>query len=111
MADLGGPYDVVLLTNLLHHFSVEKNMEMLRRIRATLAPGGRAMTLEFVPNADRITPPSSAAFSLVMLSATAEGDAYTFSELEQMFQAAGFPRSEVVDVPRSVEQLITSYTE
>jgi len=110
-ADLGGPYDVVLLTNLLHHFSVEKNITMLRRIHQSLAPKGRVMTLEFVPNEDRITPPSSAAFSLVMLSTTAEGDAYTFAEFDQMFRAAGFARSEIVDVPQSIEQLITTYTE
>ncbi|MEP7364597.1 MAG: methyltransferase [Acidobacteriota bacterium] len=110
-ADLGGPYDVVLLTNLLHHFSPARNIEMLTRIRESLAPGGRVMTLEFVTNADRITPPPSAAFSLVMLASTAEGDAYTFAEFERMFQAAGFPRSEMADVPQSVQQLITSYTE
>lgn len=108
-SDLEGPYDVALLTNLLHHFSMEKNIGMLHRIRESLAPGGRVLTLEFVPNADRITPPMSAAFSLVMLGSTVEGDAYTFAEFEQMFQAAGFPRNEVVDVPNSVQQLITSY--
>jgi 2-polyprenyl-3-methyl-5-hydroxy-6-metoxy-1,4-benzoquinol methylase len=108
-AELGGPYDIVLLANLLHHFSPERNTDMLRRIRAVLAPGGRVMTLEFVPNADRITPPASAAFSLVMLASTVEGDAYTFAEFERMFQAAGFPRNEIVDVPQSMQQLITSY--
>jgi len=108
-ADLEGPYDVALLTNLLHHFSPEKNITMLRRIRESLAPGARVMTLEFVPNADRISPPMSAAFSLVMLGSTVEGDAYTFAEFDEMFQAAGFPRSEIAGVPNSVQQLITSY--
>jgi 2-polyprenyl-3-methyl-5-hydroxy-6-metoxy-1,4-benzoquinol methylase len=107
-AEVGGPYDVVLLTNLLHHFSAERNIMMLRRIRESLAPGGCVMTLEFVPNADRITPPPSAAFSLVMLASTVEGDAYTFAEFERMFQAAGFGSNAVEDVPHSVQQLITS---
>ena len=108
-SDLGGPYDVVLLTNLLHHFSVERNIGMLRRIHEVLAPGGRVMTLEFVPNTDRISPPIPAGFSLVMLASTVEGDAYTFEEFARMFKAAGFPRNEIMDVPNSIQQLITSY--
>lgn len=67
------------------------------------------MTLEFVPNPDRITPPVSASFAMVMLASTAEGDAYTFAEFEEMFRASGFARNEIADVPHSMEQLITSW--
>ena len=55
--------------------------------------GGRAVTLEFVPNEDRISPPDAAGFSLMMLAATPSGDAYTFSELDRMLRNAGFSRS------------------
>jgi hypothetical protein len=51
------------------------------------------VTLEFVPNPDRISPPVAAAFSLIMLGSTPSGDAYTFSELESMFRNAGFSGS------------------
>ena len=37
------------------------------------------------------------------------GDAYTFSELEQMFRNAGFSRSEVQPVPQSIQQVMVSY--
>ena len=63
---------------------------MLQKCFAALKPGGRAVTLEFIPNEDRITPPSNAAFALIMLASTPAGDAYTFSELESMFSEAGF---------------------
>jgi hypothetical protein len=33
-------------------------------------------------------------FSLVMLAGTPHGDAYTFNELREMFEAAGFSRNE-----------------
>lgn len=107
--DLEGPYDVILLPNLLHHFSPARNIALLKRLLPVLAPGGRVMTLEFVPNEDRITPPVSASFAMVMLASTAEGDAYTFAEFQEMFRAAGFARNEIVDVPHSMEQLITSW--
>ena len=46
--DLRGPYDVILITNLLHHFDFEANVRLLRRLRAALKPGGRAITLDKV---------------------------------------------------------------
>jgi SAM-dependent methyltransferase len=55
--DLKGTYDVVLLTNLLHHFSAEKCVTLLKRLRGAVKPGGKLVTLEFVPNEDRVTPP------------------------------------------------------
>jgi SAM-dependent methyltransferase len=88
--EFGGPYDVVLLTNFLHHFDKETCVRLLKKVRAALKPGGRAATLEFVPNEDRVSPPMSAAFAMVMLASTADGDAYTLSELSAMYDKAGF---------------------
>ena len=88
--EFGGPYDVVLLTNFLHHFDKPTNVGLLKKVRAALKPGGRAATLEFVPNEDRVSPPMSAAFAMTMLASTADGDAYTLSELTAMYTEAGF---------------------
>ncbi|MDQ3907047.1 MAG: methyltransferase domain-containing protein [Acidobacteriota bacterium] len=105
--DFGAGYDVVLITNFLHHFDPPTNETLLRKVHAVLKADGRAITLEFVPNEDRVTPPTAAAFSLTMLGSTERGDAYTFRELEQMFRNAGFARSEIFPgVPGSI---IVSY--
>lgn len=106
--DYGDGYDLVLLTNFLHHFDPETNEKLLRKVHAALAPGGRAVTLEFVPNEDRISPPESAAFSVMMLGSTPSGDAYTFRELELMFANAGFSRSEIHQLPPSIQQVVIS---
>ncbi|HWE50691.1 MAG TPA: class I SAM-dependent methyltransferase [Bryobacteraceae bacterium] len=87
--DYGGPYDVVLLTNFLHHFDVPTCTTLLKKVHAALKPGGRVVTLEFVPNPDRVSPPTAAGFSMIMLVSTVSGDAWTFSELEAMYKAAG----------------------
>jgi ubiquinone/menaquinone biosynthesis C-methylase UbiE len=107
--EFGSGYDLVLLTNFLHHFDVPTCEGLLRKAHAALAPGGRAVTLEFVPNPDRVTPPPSAAFSLTMLATTPAGDAYTFAELDAMFRAAGFSRSEIHPLPPSMEHVILSH--
>lgn len=109
--DWGGPYDVVLLTNFLHHFDPPTCERLAAKAHAALAPGGRAITLEFVPEADRVNPPATAVFALTMLATTAAGDAYTFAEYERMFAAAGFARSEFRPLPPTAQQAVVSYKE
>lgn len=104
--DFDGPYDVVLLTNFLHHFDVQTCVGLLKKVRASMKPGGRAAALEFVPNEDRVTPPMAASFSLTMLISTPAGDAYTFRELESMFLEAGFTGIAAHPVPRAPHTVV-----
>ena len=106
--EYGGGYDYVLLTNFLHHFDPPTCEALLRKVHASLAEGGRAVTLEMVPNEDRVSPPIPAAFSLMMLGSTPAGDAYTFAELERMFAAAGFSHSELHQLPPTLEPIVVS---
>lgn len=107
--DWSGPYDLVLLTNFFHHFDLATCSDLASRAYAALAPGGRAITLEFIPDEDRLNPPSTASFALTMLATTAHGDAYTFAEYQQIFQTAGFLRSELYALPPTAQQAVISY--
>jgi 2-polyprenyl-3-methyl-5-hydroxy-6-metoxy-1,4-benzoquinol methylase len=107
--DYGSGYDIVLITNFLHHFDIPTNEALLRKVHAALAPGGRALTLEFIPNEDRVSPPTEAMFALMMLDSTASGDAYTFSEYDRMFSNAGFARSELRELSPLPQRVIVSY--
>jgi ubiquinone/menaquinone biosynthesis C-methylase UbiE len=107
--DFGSGYDLILLTNFLHHFDKATCEKLLKKVHGALAEGGRTITLEFVPNEDRVTPPVSAMFSLMMLCSTPQGDAYTFSEFDRMFANAGFSRSEFHQLPPPQEQVVISY--
>lgn len=88
--DYGSGFDVALVTNFLHHFDPPTCTSLLRKVAAAMNPGGRLVVLEFVPNDDRVTPPTPAAFALTMLAGTPSGDAYTFAELRKMAEDAGF---------------------
>ena len=107
--EFGTGYDLALITNFLHHFDRETCISFLRRVFDALQPGGRAAILEFVPNPDRVTPATPAAFSLIMLASTPAGDAYTFAELSSMAQAAGFSRVIPAELPMTPEQLVIAY--
>jgi 2-polyprenyl-3-methyl-5-hydroxy-6-metoxy-1,4-benzoquinol methylase len=106
--DFGTAYDIVLIPNFLHHFDPPTNEKLLRKVHAALAPSGIAITPEFIPNEDRISPPRDAMFSMQMLS-TPAGDAYTYSELEKMFRNAGFARSEMRELSPFPQRLVVSY--
>ncbi|SRR6266404_2652585 len=107
--DFGSDYDIVLLTNFLHHFDSPTCETLLKKVHAALAPGGRAVTFEFVPNEDRVSPPVPASFSMMMLGTTPSGDAYTFSEFERMFSNAGFSSSEIHPLPPTMQQVVISH--
>lgn len=106
--DFGKDYDLILLTNFLHHFSAATCEKLLRKVHAALKSDGRAATLEFVPNDDRVSPAVPAQFALIMLATTAEGDAYTFAELDRMFRNAGFSRNEQFEVVPTFQTLVVS---
>ncbi len=106
--DLGDGYDLVLLTNFLHHFDAATCEALLRKVHAALKPGGRAVTFEFVPNDDRVSPPVPAGFAMVMLATTPQGDAYTFAEYEAMFSKAGFAKTAFHNLPPTMQQVLVS---
>jgi len=80
----------------------------MRRVHTALKPAGKAITLEFVPNEDRVSPPVAAAFSLVMLAGTDAGDAYTFEQYEKMFGNVGFAKTNLHPVPDMPQQVLLS---
>jgi len=97
--EYGDGYDIALVVNFLHHFDQLTCEALLRRVQASLKPGGRAVIVEFVPNDDRVTPPLAASFSLIMLAGTPAGEAYTFKELQRMLSNSGFRSSELHPLP------------
>jgi ubiquinone/menaquinone biosynthesis C-methylase UbiE len=106
--ELGGGYDLALAANFFHHFDRETCIRLMVRLRAALAPAGRLVILEFVPDPGGVTPRGAAAFSLTMLVATPAGQAYTLEEYREMLRSAGFTRTDAHPVPRSYEQILIS---
>lgn len=104
--DWGEGYDLVLLPNFLHHFDPDSCVGLLKKIRSSLAPEGRTIAVEFVPNEDRVSPPFQASFAFYMLGSTPRGDAFTAADFDAMARAAGFGGAKVTPVPRSPQSLV-----
>lgn len=89
-AELGGPYDVILASQVLHHFSPTSCESALRRFARALVPGGRLLVHEFVASEDGVSNTHAAMFAAVMLAWTREGRTYSFREFTRMFTHTGF---------------------
>jgi hypothetical protein len=104
--DWGSGFDLVMLPNFLHHFDHDGGVAVLRRVRASLAPGGRTLAVEFVPNDDRVSPPMASMFSFTMLASTPSGDAYTHAELGAMGRDAGYSSVTVTPLQPTPQTLV-----
>src|SRR5208282_4368420 len=108
-SDFGSGYDFVLLPNFLHHFDSPTCTTFMRKVHAALKPGGRAAIAELIPNPDRVSPPTAAAFSMMMLVTTPSGDAYTVAELANISKAAGFARLELAAPDIGLDRLVVAH--
>ncbi len=83
-------YDLALLSAIIHQNSPAQNQALYRKIYHALLPGGTIIIRDHIMEESRTVPPAGAVFALNMLVATAAGDTYTFSEIEETLKAAGF---------------------
>lgn len=104
--DFGTGWDLILEPNFAHHVNQADNVKLFRKIHAALNPGGRIALIDFIPNDDRVSPPMAAAFALTMLTATPEGDVYTFAEYASMLSEAGFHDAKLVELAPMPQRLI-----
>jgi hypothetical protein len=107
--DFGTGYDIILLPNFLHHFDPAGCTTILAKCHKALAANGRCVTVEFIPDDNRVTPPPAATFALTMLATTPNGDAYTFAEYERMHRDAGYSRSELRPLPPTMQRVVIGY--
>jgi hypothetical protein len=94
--------------NLAHHFDEGANVRLFRRTRAALKPSGRIALIEWVPNADRVSPAHDAAFALTVLATSAHGSIYTLKEYSKMLRAARFRKVHRLDTGDFGRWIITA---
>ena len=99
---IGSGYDLILLSQIFHAFSIEENKALLSKCRNALNPGGRVVVQEFPINDARTFPPHSALFSVNMLVGTESGRCYPPREMKQWLAETGFRDIVVKNLPETV---------
>lgn len=86
---LGGPYDFIWISQILHAYSERESLLLLRKARRALAPGGRVAVQEFLLKESKTAPPGPAFFSVHMAAVTEGGRAYSAGEVASLLRSAG----------------------
>jgi 2-polyprenyl-3-methyl-5-hydroxy-6-metoxy-1,4-benzoquinol methylase len=95
--DLGGPYDLALAFNIVHHLSPEQNVRLLQRAREVLRPGGSVAVLDLFTRPAGKRPDSSAYLGL-FFHLTSGAETYSPADLAGWLEEAGFERPRRVRV-------------
>lgn len=99
---IGSGYDLILLSQIFHAFSIDENVALLRKCMASLNHGGRVVVQEFPINEARTAPQHSAVFSVNMLMGTPNGRCYSPNEIKQWLTETGYKNIAVKNTPETV---------
>ncbi|MEO6964820.1 MAG: methyltransferase [Acidobacteriaceae bacterium] len=98
-ADFGTSHQVATLGHILHSEGEQRSRQVLKKTFQALAPGGTIAIAEFLVNEDRNGPVGSLIFAVNMLVNTSVGNTFSFSEIQEWLQEAGFVNVRKLDVP------------
>jgi hypothetical protein len=87
---LGGPYDVALMSDILHYQDFATNAALVKRVLAHLAPGGRLVIKDRFLTEAGTGPAWTTAFAVHILVNTQQGGCYKISDAIQWMTSAGF---------------------
>lgn len=88
----GGPYDLIVMVNVLDYFAAAARARLVRTARAALTPGGVLAVYAPLLDARRTSPPAAVFYDLLLLALNAKGRASTYGELKHLLRGARFSR-------------------
>jgi 2-polyprenyl-3-methyl-5-hydroxy-6-metoxy-1,4-benzoquinol methylase len=94
---LGGPYDVVLMSDILHYQNLATNAALVKKIHAHLNPGGRLVIKDRFLDASGTSPAWTAAFAVHILVNTEQGGCYRTAEAMQWMHDGGYTSVEEIE--------------
>jgi hypothetical protein len=104
---LGQGYDLALVFGVLNGEPPEGRPALIRKVFATLKPGGQIALRDFVLDPDRAGPPEAAIFALQMLLATETGGLDTRADWVRWLTEAGFLSPKEIELPSWVGSSLT----
>ena len=86
----GGPFDLVLMVNVLDYFDGPAQTRLLHKARRALRPGGALVIAAPLLDAGRRLQPEAAAYDLLLLALGSPSRPSTWQERRQQLRRAGF---------------------
>jgi ubiquinone/menaquinone biosynthesis C-methylase UbiE len=98
-ANFGSGYDVATLGHILHSEGEERSRQLLKKTFRALKSGGTIAIAEWLVNDDRTKPLPSLMFSVQMLVNTEKGNTFSFNEIKEWLEDAGFKKVRKLEAP------------
>jgi SAM-dependent methyltransferase len=98
-ADFGSGYDIATLGHILHSEGEERSRQLLKKTFRALKSGGTIAIAEWLVNDQRTEPAPSLMFAVQMLVNTEKGDTFSFNEIKNWLEAAGFKKVRKLEAP------------
>ncbi|WHZ28594.1 MAG: O-methyltransferase, family 2 [Nitrospira sp.] len=87
---LGGPYEVVLMSDILHYQTFQMNQDLVKKAFVSLAPGGRLIIKDRFLDETGTGPAWTTAFTVHILVNTQHGSCYKCSDAMHWMTVSGF---------------------
>ena len=94
---LGGPYDVVLMSDILHYQDLATNAALVRKIHGHLNPGGRLIIKDRFLDSSGTSPAWTTAFAVHILVNTEQGACYRTADAMQWMRDGGYASIEELE--------------
>jgi SAM-dependent methyltransferase len=98
-ANFGSGYDIAILGHILHSEGEDRSRQLLAKTFRALKSGGTIAIAEWLVNDDRTKPLPSLMFAVQMLVNTEKGDTFSFNEIKNWLEKAGFKKVRKVEAP------------
>ncbi|MCX6923212.1 MAG: methyltransferase [Verrucomicrobia bacterium] len=98
--------DLAWVSAIVHQNSRAQNRALFTKVYAALVPGGRIAIRDILMEVDRTRPVSGALFAVNMLVATEGGGTFTFAELQEDLETAGFAKVALVRQDEAMNSVV-----
>jgi len=98
--------DLALLSAIIHQNSDKDNLHLYERVFRALEPGGTVLIRDHVMDESRTNPPAGTLFAINMLVNTRDGDTYTFQEIKESLEKAGFVNVKLIRTGEKMDCLV-----
>jgi len=101
----GKNYDIIFISNVIHIFSLEQILAIIKNCHRSLKPAGRVLIKDFFLNEQQTGPVFSSLFSLHMMLSTEHGGCYRVSEIMDLLRESGFRRGRLIRLRQNSQVL------
>ena len=98
--------DLALLSAIIHQNSPAQNLELYRKVFRALDAGGSILIRDHIMDESRTSPLAGALFAVNMLIGTTGGGTYTFGEIREGLEKAGFVDVSLIRAGREMDALV-----